>query len=426
MALARERAHVERFTFNGPCFDLQTYEGDEVILSGPADTGKTLACLWKLYNCATKYKGFRGAIVRLTKASMSTTALVTFERDVLGLNHPIVLNGPTRAGRLTYTFDNGSEIAVVGLDNPAKFLSSEFDIIYVVQAEEILEDSWQTLMTRLRNGAMPYQQIIGDCNPSYPSHWIKKRSEGGSLTLWNTRHEDNPWLYRNGAWTDEGEKYLKTLDSLTGVLRKRYLYGLWAAQEGIIYEAYDDETHKVAAFMPPGNWPRVAGIDPIGNYIACLWLAFDPADQALHVYREYCAPFGISTPGHVQAIKDLSKGETVWAWAGGGPSERQARIDWTTAGIELRETGLTSVWAGIDRIIQLLQEQKLFIHDCCPRLLEEFATYRRKKVRGQDTDDIEDKEIYHTLDALRYAVGYITAGYTTSSVEVIPVRQRAY
>ena len=146
-----------------------------MILSGPAGTGKTLSCLWKMKQCAENTPGFRGAIVRRTRVSLTTTGLVTFERDVLGLDHPLVIHGPRRGSRNTYRFPRGGDIEVLGLDHPSKLLSGDFDLIHVVQAEELEEDSWETLLTRLRNHVLPFQQVTGDCNPGNPKHWIKLR-----------------------------------------------------------------------------------------------------------------------------------------------------------------------------------------------------------------------------------------------------------
>ena len=48
-----------------------------------------------------------------------------------------------------------------GLDKVSKIMSAEYDVIYVQEATELLEDEWEHLTTRLRRAAMPYQQIIG-------------------------------------------------------------------------------------------------------------------------------------------------------------------------------------------------------------------------------------------------------------------------
>jgi hypothetical protein len=146
----------------------------EIILDGPAGTGKTRAALEKGYRCALKYAGARILLARKTRVSASESILPTFEFDVVPAGSPI-LHGASRRFRQRYDLENGSVVVVGGMDKANKILSSEWDMILVFQAEELTEDDWENLTTRLRNGVMPYQQIIGDANPGPPSHWLKRR-----------------------------------------------------------------------------------------------------------------------------------------------------------------------------------------------------------------------------------------------------------
>src|ERR1700679_292024 len=144
----------------------------EVLLSGPAGTGKSLAMLLKLYWVCRKYPNARCLLLRKTRASLSESTLVTWERDILGFSHPMLMMNPNlRETRKAYRFPNGSTIIVGGLDRPDKTLSSEYDIIYVNEATEV-EDAgiWETLQRALRSKKVPYQQIIADCNPTTPKH----------------------------------------------------------------------------------------------------------------------------------------------------------------------------------------------------------------------------------------------------------------
>ena len=118
-------------------------------------------------------------------------------------------------GRQVDSFE--TDLAVAGLDKPSRLMSSEYDLAYVAEATELHEDDWESLTTRLRNGVMPYQQVIADCNPDAPTHWLWLRGQRGVLSLLHSRHEDNPTLWRSGEWTEAGLVYLARLDQL-GVL----------------------------------------------------------------------------------------------------------------------------------------------------------------------------------------------------------------
>lgn len=389
-----------------------TCKDRELIASGPAETGKTFAALWKVHLCCAKYPGTSAVLVRKQQTDTHSTVLRIFTTKIL----PIMPVCQAFGGSLPKWYDypqTGSRLWVTGMDKAGKVLSGEHDIIYVNQAEELSLAEFETLTTRTtgRAGNMPYAQTIGDCNPGPPTHWIRTRSNG-PLTLIPTTHKDNPSLWSEAAqeWTEQGKRTLFALSQLTGSRYKRLFQGLWATSEGAIYDIFEEKIHKVVAFQPDPIWPRVVGIDPVGTHTAAVWLAYDPASRILNAYREYYQPFGETTPGHVDAILAVTRhhNETIWAWCGGGPSERQPRTDWYSAGIPLREPPIKGVWAGIDRIYQLLKDQTLLIHDSCPTLLSEIGDYRRKTVDGIVTDDIEHKDRYHMLDALRYAVVWLT------------------
>ena len=208
----------------------------EVLLSGPAGTGKSTVCLQKLHACARKYPGMRGLIVRQTRTSLTQTAMVTFERKVLpeGWLGTFVR---FRTQEQQYEYVNGSILAVGGLDKPSKIMSSEYDICYCMEATEVSEEAWESITTRLRNGVMPYQQLIADCNPGPPTHWLKQRCDRGVTLMLESKHEDNPSVTR---------EYLATLDALTGVRYLRLRKGIWAAAEGMVYEQWNSSIHKVS------------------------------------------------------------------------------------------------------------------------------------------------------------------------------------
>lgn len=224
----------------------------EVLLCGPAGTGKSRALLEKLHYCADKYDGMRGLIVRKTRKSITQSTMVTFEKKVL----PEGCLGRDVLWRTTeqeYRYPNGSIIAVAGLDDPTKVMSSEWDMIYVQEATELEEEDWGSLTTRLRNGVMPYQQLIADCNPAHPEHWLKLRCDRGATLLLESKHEDNPTV------TSE---YLASLDELPRVLYLRLRKGQWAAAEGTVYQdEWNLGVHVVNRFDIPPEWPRYWTID---------------------------------------------------------------------------------------------------------------------------------------------------------------------
>lgn len=288
-AMVEERKHLERLKLYGAAKQLWNCTEREAIIAGPAGTGKSLACLALMHYRAISFPGSRHLIARDTRSSLTFTGLVTFEEHILGLDHPMVTNGSSRKYRHTYTYPNGSEIIVGGMDKSARFLSSEFDTVFIQQVEEISLDDWETLITRLRHYKMPFQQIYGDANPDAPSHWIKTRCDMGEATMFESRHEDNPLLYDHGkgTWTELGRDYLAKLDALTGVRRRRLRFGEWAAAENAIYsELFDRAVHLIDPFMIPQGWKRFRAIDfGYTNPAVVQWWAVDD-DGRMYLYRE--------------------------------------------------------------------------------------------------------------------------------------------
>ena len=196
----------------------------------------------------------------------------------------------------------------------------------------------------------------------------------------------------------------------------------------MIYDCWDPKVHLVPAFPIPRHWPRVVGVDPLGEYVVAHWLAWDPERQQLHIYREYYAPFGETTSGHAHAILEASHNEPIAAFCGGGPSERQQRADFAGAGLPLQAPPITNVWAGINRVYELLKTFKLVVHQGkCPHLVDEIGRYQRKKDKeGNATDTILNKDTYHALDDVRYSVAWLTGGEQTTIAYQPSVISRRY
>jgi PBSX family phage terminase large subunit len=253
------------YTPHGAAADLHAYNGREIVISGPAGTGKSRGCLEKLHRYALKYPHMRALIVRKTRASLTESGLVTFEQHVLG-SHGTgsgIATDILRRNRQSYRYPNGSEIIVGGLDRASRIMSTEFDLIFVQEATELTENDWESLLTRLRHDKMPFQQLIADCNPDHPEHWLKKRAESGRVRMLFSRHEDNPALYdtAQSQWTDLGREYIAVLDALTGVRYHRLRHGKWMQAEGAVYEEFNTGVHVIDRFDIPDDWRRIRVVD---------------------------------------------------------------------------------------------------------------------------------------------------------------------
>lgn len=401
--------------------------GPAVLIDGPAGTGKTHAVLEKVWGLANKYPGTRALLVRKTRASLTESVLVTWETKVCPPGDPI-LDGPTRAHRQSYVFPNGSVVVCGGLDNPDRIMSTEYDLVAVFEATEATEDDAEKLQTRLRNGVMPYQQIIFDCNPGAPTHWLKKMSDDGRATRFPSRHEDNPSV------TPE---YLGVLDRLTGHRHARLRLGLWAAAEGVVYPEFDAAIHIIDA-MPAGweRWRKFRAIDfGYTNPFVCQWWAVD-SDGRMYLYREiYHTQRTVAD--HAKEIRRLSIGEVYEATVADHDAEDRAT---------LAQEGISTIAArkdvtvGIQAVAARLRaagdgKPRLFIlRDC--RVGQDAALREAKKPtctaeewdgyvwnktkEGKPTKEDPLKVDDHGLDTLRYAVQHLDRGVGIGGIVVVP------
>ena len=235
----------------------------------------------------------RGLIVRKTQVSMTSTALVTWREHVVteAVEAGVMrYYGGSQAEPAQYIYANGSRVMLGGMDNPTKIMSSDYDLIYVQEAIELTEGDWDALSSRLRNGALTYQQLYGDTNPDAPTHWLRQRADQGQLVMLESRHSDNPVLTEeDGTPTGRGKAYLDRLDRLAGVRKARLRDGLWVAAEGVIYDDYDPAVHLIDRFPIPDSWPRYWAVDFgfVHPFVLQCWAADE--DGRLYLYREIYA-----------------------------------------------------------------------------------------------------------------------------------------
>jgi phage terminase large subunit len=246
----------------GAAKELFTCHNDEILMAGPAGTGKSLAILHKLHLVLSKYPLAKGFMSRKTRTSMTNSCLATYQSHVLRPPDKVHFHKQDQV----FNYPNGSMLAIVGLDDPERIKSTDWDLGFIQEATECTENDAEICTTRLRNWVVPYQQMLYDCNPDKPTHWLKRRCDQGLTTMLVSHHEDNPrlWDHYNEKWTTEGMQYLAKLQRLTGVRRARLYSGQWVAAEGIVYDQWDAQTHLISQAQLPldwTEWPHYWAID---------------------------------------------------------------------------------------------------------------------------------------------------------------------
>lgn len=410
------------YTPRGAAADIFSMRDPEIIVNGPAGTGKSRGILEKIHLALLKYPNARALMVRKTRRSLTESGMVTYWQKI----RPDLDRVQWKPSMQQYQYPNGSILAVGGLDRPSKIMSSEWDIIYPQESTELSENDWEACTIRLRNGKMPYQQLIGDCNPDAPTHWLKQRAVNGKTLMLESRHEDNPVLFdAQGLITAEGSRYITMLEALSGVRLARYRYGIWASAEGTVFESsYDRAKNVVKRFPIPETWPRWMSLDfGYTHPFVCKWYAEDP-DGRYYCYREIYMTHRL-VEEHARQVKQLSR----WGEKGGDPLPRAIYADHDAEGREVftKYTGLyttpahKAVAEGIQAMALRLRPagdgkpRLMYFDDCLVErdqelanakkptcTLEEFDSYVWDMRAGQKKGDVPVKEYDHGMDTDRY------------------------
>jgi len=240
---------------------------EEMLLCGPAGTSKTVAaCMWLIQGCQ-RFPGSQHLLCRAERASMTDTVLVTLE-SVIGMNHPEVRR-VSREQRHSYRIYQ-SEIVIAGLDDPAKCFGSAYGRIVVEECIQVGLEAFELFGraardARYRGDDTPTNHIQSQrlcvTNPGDPGHWLNQRAtrepervnvetyeqyqelerynygpQDGRMRRLISVHQDNPRYFdirrESWGWTEEGNRYLRSLNTMSGFRRARMLEGRWVSGVG--------------------------------------------------------------------------------------------------------------------------------------------------------------------------------------------------
>ena len=200
--------------------------------------------------------------------------------------------------------------------------------------------------------------------------------------------------------------------------------GRYSRPAGMIYNAFDSASQVIPPFEIPNNWPRYVGHDFGPVHTVALWAAMNPATQDLFIYREYVEG-GLSTFEHVTNWKELSEGERIDTRYGGSSTEEGWRGDFTQAGWRIDKPLISSVEAGIQKVYGYEKLNKKKVFSTCQNYISEKQSYSRELDDMYNaTSKIENKSVYHLMDAERYMISQfnpVGSSVNSGDVDIAPV-----
>lgn len=271
-----------------------------------------------------------------------------------------------------------------------------------------------------------------NCNPDGPYHWFKTNWIDKSTGYLGKEQVEQIRKKAAEEGKDPGLKEILYLhftmdDNLSlseeikaryrsmyiGVFFKRYILGLWAAAEGVIYDMFDPEKHvknikEFFQILVNGN--RYVSCD-YGTQNATVFLLWNKGiDGKWYCIREYY----YSGRDKGKQKTDAEYADDLKKWLDGTRIKAMI-VDPSAASFiaELRKRGYKVIKAnndvldGIRLVGMLLNLEMLIFSSSCTETIKEFASYIWDEKAAEHGEDKPVKQHDHGCDAVRYFVSTV-------------------
>lgn len=255
------------------------------------------------------------------------------------------------------------------------------------------EEVFQMLKSRL---SAPNSCCDGTCNPDSPSHFIKKFLDSDA-DIFQQRYTiyDNPFLPSSFVKNLEKE-YAGT------VFFERYILGLWALAEGLVYPMFDIDKHTVSTV--PGGGLYYISIDygTVNPFSMGLWCVQGKVAVRVCEYY-YDSKKNNKQKTDEEYYRDLEKmarGKLIQAVVVDPSAASFIECIKRHGRFVVREAN-NAVLDGIRNTATMLNVGMLKIHESCEDSIREFRSYSWDEKAGEDK---VIKENDHAMDDIRYFV----------------------
>ena len=376
-----------------------------IIADGSIRAGKTFAyrqsfIIWAMLNFNNQKFGICGKTI----GSVKRNILIDLRREIKELD-------------LSFTEDYKDGIKCLEVSSPLRtnyfylFAGNDErsqDLIQGITLAGIYLDEVALMPESFVNQATARCSVEGsklwfNCNPDNPFHffkteWIDKHNEKSLLYLHFTM-DDNPSL------SEEMKAFYKSMYS--GVFYQRYILGLWALAEGLIYSMFSEDNTYTEETKPKGlSYKAIRTIScDYGTHNPCVFL--DCYDDGDTIWIDNCYYYD---GRHMQKEKtDAEYCDDMQVFMGDNPCDivvDPSATSWITA---LRQRGWivkeadNDVLNGIRKCATLLSKKKIKINkDTCQPFIKELHTYSWDDKRLGEDKPIKEND--HAVDSFRYYV----------------------
>ena len=245
-----------------------------------------------------------------------------------------------------------------------------------------------------------------NCNPDGPYHWFKVK--------WIDQQHEKNLLYLHFTMDDNlslTEKIKARYRSMySGIFYDRYIKGLWAVAEGIIYDMFHKEKHIVNVQELIANGLTFVGEKYVsidyGTQNPTVFLLWELGnDKNWYCTKEY--HYSGRAEGlqktDAEYVSDLEEwlGETPIRFIIVDPSAASFIAELLKHKFKVKKAS-NSVLDGIRLVATLLTEGKIFFDVSCVETHKEFGSYVWDEKATKHGEDKPIKENDHCMDSCRY------------------------
>lgn len=319
----------------------------------------------------------------------------------------------------------GGVLAFRNLDDPSKYLSSEFASVLVDELTKNKRETFDFLNLRMRWPGIPDTKFLGATNPGEVGHgWVKKLWISQDFAEETFKPEEFTFvksLFTDNKYIDPS--YESQLNALPEQLRRAYKEGDWDIFAGQFFTEFRRDVHVIEPFLIPNHWEKMIGLDyGFTNPSSVLWLAYDKDFDTYYAYSELYS-VGWTFQELARKIKernnDLNQLETHRTDASAlecyADPAIWAKKDRPNSGADemlLEYRDLRLFQANNDRILganMILKRlkidssgnTKLKIFSNCPNLIRTLPELVHDKNK---VEDVDTKGEDHSYDSLRYPI----------------------
>lgn len=389
----------------------------ELLVEGSAGSGKTIFACFKVIFYALQNRDARIYVYRLTLPSLKKTAWLEIKNILL--KYHIQFEEKRAEGRIEFPQTN-STIYFGALDELSKVRSINADMIYIEQAEELVNEAFYVeLMLRLGRGEASkrpdgYSQMLLVVQPESEEHWIYKhyhefndvkpeKDDKGNIiktyeeVLAETQAKRKTVHFHyseNYKLPAESRQYYDDLKNIDYELWQRYSAGLWGKISDVIYPNYDTIVVRDTFDL------YTIGGDFGYNNPSCILLIAWYDDECFvldEVYETKLLNSELIEQTDEMLFKHKLYPEKLdMGWL---DSAEPDRIE------EFRQHGYP-VEGGIKDVkakISTTKQTKIHIHPRCVNTLKEIKGYKYKTDKDGVVLDEPIKINDHAMDSLAYA-----------------------